>query len=303
MFRNILYRIRLFFRKDRESYLHFYRILGIYPRNIKIYKEALVHKTRSVKTKKGKWINNERLEFLGDAVLDAVVADILYKHFDGRKEGFLTNTRSKIVQRSSLNRLAECIGLDKYIKASCSNTLHNSYLPGNAFEAMIGALYLDRGYEACKTFMETRIIGKYIDIDAISQKEVNFKSKLLEWSQKNHFKLYFRLLKESRDKSGSPTFDSVVIIEGIEAGRGKGYAKKASEQNAAKRTLEMVKKNHKFVDSVVASKKERLAPKPKPEEKTCDEVITVAALKVQTDEQLAKTISEAEEKAFKEEHK
>lgn len=300
MFENILDRIRLFFRKDKESYLHFYRILGFYPRNIKIYKEALLHKTRSVKTKKGGWVNNERLEFLGDAVLDAVVADILYKHFEGRKEGFLTNTRSKIVQRSSLNRLAACVGLDKYIKASCNNPSHNNYLPGNAFEAMIGALYLDRGYEACKTFMETRIIGKYIDIDAISQKEVNFKSKLLEWSQKNHFKLNFRLLKESRDKSGSPTFASVVVVEGIEAGSGKGYAKKASEQTAAKKTLEMIKKNHQFVDSVVAAKKNRLNPTSEPEDVESEEVITVAALKVQTDEELAKTIREAEEKAFKE---
>ena len=122
---------------------------------------------------------------MGDAILDAIVGDIVYKHFEGKREGFLTNTRSKIVQRETLNKLAVQIGLDKLIKYSTRSSSHNSYMYGNAFEAFIGAIYLDQGYERCKRFLEERIIRPYIDLDKLSKKEVNFKSKLIEWSQKN----------------------------------------------------------------------------------------------------------------------
>ena len=123
MFSNIKDRIRLLFRKDRESYLRFYKMLGFYPKDISIYEQALLHKSLSVKSEKGRLLNNERLEFLGDAILDAVVADIVYKRFEGKREGFLTNTRSKIVQRETLNRLAIEIGLDKLIKYTAASLL------------------------------------------------------------------------------------------------------------------------------------------------------------------------------------
>ena len=167
MFENTVDKIRLLFRKDKESYLRFYRMLGFYPHDIQIYEQALLHKSLSVRSSKG-LINNERLEFLGDAILDAVVADILYKKFEGKREGFLTNTRSKIVQRETLNRVAAEIGLDKLVKYTVRNSSHNCYMGGNAFEALIGAIYLDRGYRACKQFLETHIIGKYIDVEKIS---------------------------------------------------------------------------------------------------------------------------------------
>jgi ribonuclease-3 len=169
VFTHITEKIRLFFRKDKESYLRFYRILGFYPRNIALYEQALLHKSSSVKNDKGRLLNNERLEFLGDAVLDAVVADIVYRKFEGKREGFLTNTRSKMVQRETLNRVAGEIGLDKLVKYSSRQSSHNSYMGGNAFEALVGAIYLDRGYEACKDFMEHRILGAYIDVDKISR--------------------------------------------------------------------------------------------------------------------------------------
>ena len=142
--RNEIDKIRLLFRKDRESYLCFYRILGFYPRNIQLYEQALLHKSTSVRSDKGRPLNNERLEFLGDAILDAIVGDIVYKRFEGKREGFLTNTRSKIVQRETLNKLAVEIGLDKLIKYSTRSSSHNSYMYGNAFEAFIGAIYLDQ---------------------------------------------------------------------------------------------------------------------------------------------------------------
>ena len=173
-------KIRRLFHKDKEPYLCFYRMTGFYPRNIDLYKQALLHKSSSIKNEKGRLLNNERLEFLGDAVLDAVVADIVYKRFEGKREGFLTNTRSKIVQRETLNHVARQIGLDKLVKFSSRQSSHNNYMGGNAFEALIGALYLDQGYRACKKFMEERIINQYLDLEKISRKEVNFKSKLIE---------------------------------------------------------------------------------------------------------------------------
>ena len=126
MLRNQIDKIRLLFHKDRESYFCFYKILGFFPRNIRFYEQALLHKSTSIRSEKGRPLNNERLEFLGDAILDAIVGDIVYKHFEGRREGFLTNTRSKIVQRETLNKLAVEIGLDKLAKYSTRSSSHNS---------------------------------------------------------------------------------------------------------------------------------------------------------------------------------
>jgi len=239
--RNKIDKIRLLFRKDRESYLCFYRILGFYPRNIQLYEQALLHKSTSLRSEKGRPINNERLEFLGDAILDAIVGDIVYKHFEGKKEGFLTNTRSKIVQRETLNKLAVEIGLDKLIKYSARSSSHNSYMYGNAFEAFIGAIYLDQGYERCKRFLEERIIHPYIDLDKLSRKEVNFKSKLIEWSQKNKIEVSFELIEQFFDKESNPVFQTEVRIEGLAGGNGTGYSKKESQQNAAQMALKKIK--------------------------------------------------------------
>lgn len=253
-------KVRLLFRKDKESYLCFYQMLGFYPHDIHIYEQALLHKSTSVKSEKGRPINNERLEFLGDAILDAVVADILYRKFDGKREGFLTNTRSKMVSRESLNRVADQIGLLKLIKFNARQSSHNSYMGGNAFEALIGAIYLDRGYDYCKYFVEHRIVGVCINVDRISRKEVNFKSKLIEWSQKNKVEVTFDLLSQTYDDFNSPVFESEVVVEGIHACKGKGYSKKESQQEAAHLTLNKIKKDSAFVESVFAAKALREEP-------------------------------------------
>ncbi len=242
--------IRLFFRKDKESYLCFYRMLGFLPGDIRIYEQALLHKSSSVKSDKGRLLNNERLEFLGDAILDAVIADILYNKFEGKREGFLTNTRSKIVQRETLNKLAVEIGLNKLIKSSTRTSSHNSYMGGNAFEALIGAIYMDKGYKACKLFMEKRIIDRFINIDKIARKEVNFKSKLIEWSQKNKFTVSFELIEQFLDHSCNPVFQTEVLIEGVSGGTGTGYSKKESQQNAAQMALKKIKNDTGFMESV-----------------------------------------------------
>ena len=307
MFSNITDRIRLLFRKDKESYFRFYKMLGFYPRNISIYEQALLHKSSSIKSEQGRLLNNERLEFLGDAILDAVVADIVYKKFEGKREGFLTNTRSKIVQRETLNRLAIEIGLDKLIKYSARQSSHNSYMCGNAFEALVGAIYLDRGYRACKHFMEHRIIGPYINLEKISRKEVNFKSKLIEWSQKNRVELTFELITQSHDQCFSPTFESEVLIEGIPAGRGIGYSKKESQQRAAHEAASDVYKRQikdsVFMESVLAAKSVREAPQEEvmlPREEAVETVISAVSEEIGISELNEQIISEAEEMAFKE---
>lgn len=251
MLRNQIDKIRLLFRKDKESYLCFYKILGFYPRNIQLYEQALLHKSFTTRTDKGRPLNNERLEFLGDAILDAIVGDIVYQRFEGKREGFLTNTRSKIVQRETLNKLAVEIGLDKLIKYSSRSSSHNSYMYGNAFEAFIGAIYLDQGYERCKRFLEQRIISQYIDLDTISRKEVNFKSKLIEWSQKSKMEVSFELIEQFCDQDSNPVFQTEVRVEGLPAGTGTGYSKKESQQNAAQMAIKKLK-DQAFMDAVHA---------------------------------------------------
>ena len=301
---NITDRIRLFFRKEKEPYFRFYKILGFYPHNIEIYKQALLHKSSSVKTQ-GRLVNNERLEFLGDAILDAVVADIVYKKFEGKREGFLTNTRSKIVQRETLNNIAINIGLDKLIKYSSKQSSHNSYMSGNAFEALVGAIYLDRGYETCMKFMEERIIGQYINLDKISRKEVNFKSKLIEWSQKNKFEIEFRLIGQSLDESQNPIFETQILVENISAGTGKGYSKKESQQEAAHATMTMIKKDSVFIDAIFAAKNERensnnnLEQNNAVENTAIEEEYKFESMAEKFDDE-ERIISEAEEAAFSE---
>ena len=256
MLSNLIDRIKLPFRKDKELYSSLYTILGFYPKDIKYYKQALMHKS-IMHREKGKPINNERLEFLGDAILDAVVGDIVFQHFEGKREGFLTNTRSKLVQRETLNKLARELGINNLIMSSGNSMSHNSYLGGNAFEALVGAIYLDRGYDACMRFMHQRILGHFINIDKVAYKEVNFKSKLIEWSQKNRVDVQFELLEQKKDDNGSPMFHYQVIIEGIEGGKGRGYSKKESQQIASKQTLERLRREPQYIDAVFAAKANR----------------------------------------------
>ena len=261
MLRNQIDKIRLLFHKDRESYFCFYKILGFFPRNIRFYEQALLHKSTSIRSEKGRPLNNERLEFLGDAILDAIVGDIVYKHFEGRREGFLTNTRSKIVQRETLNKLAVEIGLDKLVKYSTRSSSHNSYMYGNAFEAIIGAIYLDQGYERCKQFMEKKILKNYIDLDKMSRKEVNFKSKLIEWSQKTKMEVSFELIEQFLDQDYNPMFHTEVRIEGLSAGTGTGYSKKESQQNAAQMALKKIKSDEAFKEAIETAKIQNHAAK------------------------------------------
>ena len=255
MLNNIIDRIRLPFRK--ELYSSLYDIIGFYPHDISYYKLALMHKSVMRRNAKGKPVNNERLEFLGDAILDAIVGDIVYQHFPGKREGFLTNTRSKLVQRDTLNKLAQEMGINQLILSSGHTSSHNSYMGGNAFEALVGAIYLDQGYNACMRFMNTRILAQMINIDKVAYKEVNFKSKLIEWSQKNKVRLTYEQVLQEKDKNGNPIFEFKVVLEGVEGCAGRGFSKKESQQLASKLTLDKLKKKPQFIDEVFAAKANR----------------------------------------------
>ena len=288
MLNKIIDRIKLPFRKEKELYLSLYNIIGVLPHNLSFYKTALLHKSVARRNDKGKPVNNERLEFLGDAILDAIVGDIVYKHFPGKREGFLTNTRSKIVQRETLNKLANDLGITRLILSSGHSQSHNSYLGGNAFEALVGALYLDHGYTACMKFMKKQILGELINIDKVAYKEVNFKSKLIEWTQKHKICLEFKPLSFGKDKEGSPTFSFQVVLEGIACGEGSGYSKKESQQEAAKVTLQYIRKNTKFADKIFKAKQKRIALE-QPEDlsviETTEDNVSVLPLKDDADDE------------------
>ncbi len=269
---NLLDRMKLPFRKDREFLSALHEILGFYPHNIEIYRVAFSHKSLSYhrppasagRDRRGRGgqrsentsrpLNNERLEFLGDAVLETVVSDILFHHFDHKREGFLTATRAKIVQRESLNSLSARMGLDRLVRAAQGTRMTHTNIGGNAFEALMGAIYLDRGFKFCHWFIEHRVIGPYVDLDGTARKEVNFKSKLLEWSQKNRINTHFR-----DTANGESGFRTVIVIEGITLGKGSGHSKKESQQLASKDALLRMRKDAKVYDSIFRAKEKRTA--------------------------------------------
>ena len=239
-------------------------MLGFYPHRIRYYKQALKHKSVLSQQRRNCTEHNERLEFLGDAILDAIVGDIVYQRFKGKPEGFLTNTRSKLVQRDMLNKLAKEIGLDTLIQSNAHNAAHNSYMGGNAFEALVGAIYLDRGYDACMFFMRDHILKHLVNIDSVAVNEVNFKSKLIEWSQKNHLKLDFKIEEEGRERSSTPYFITRIVIEGLDCESGRGYSKKESQQKAAQATLSTLKKDKELTKSIFNAKAQRTAHEEEP---------------------------------------
>ena len=259
MLSNLLDRIKLHFQKDSELRKALHSMLGFYPRNLEIYRIALAHKSHVYRNRKGRSFNNERLEFLGDAILEAVVSDLVFHRFERRSEGFLTSTRSKIVQRSSLNRLAKEIGLERLLQVPSQRRGHNSNIGGNAFEALVGAIYLDRGYKTCQWFVENKIVGCLLDIENVANKEVNFKSKLLEWTQKNRVQVDFENEEALDEKNDSPLFNSTILLEGLTAGEGRGYSKKESQQRASRDALTRLRRDPLFVESIFDEKSKRIS--------------------------------------------
>lgn len=256
-YNDLIETLRLPFRDDKQLRQSLRQIMGFYPNHIEHYKTALTHKSSGRKNDKGKPLHNERLEFLGDALLDAVVGHIVFDHFPGKREGFLTNTRSKLVSRESLGKLAQEMGLTELIQSSGQVRSHNSYMAGNAFEALVGAIYLDQGYAAVMRFMERRILAQMVNIDKVAYKEVNFKSKLIEWTQKNRVSMEYRMLKQDTDEKGSPVFGFLAVIEGVEGASAQGYSKKEAQQLCSKETLQRLRREPQFIDAIFQAKSER----------------------------------------------
>jgi len=256
---DLFIQIRLLTVQQKEPYLLFHRILGFYPVKLELYQQALRHKSVSVRTNDGLLINNERLEYLGDAVLNVIVADILFKQFPAADEEFLTKTRAKIVQRQSLNKIAMELGLNTLILSSTTSSPDNHHsIYGNALEALIGAIYLDQGYRRCKRFLEKKILERHIDLEGVVSTEENFKSVLLEWSQQEKLTAEFLMTELSKSTPKGPRFRAVALINGISFGQGEGLSKKESQQKAAKEALT-------YIQDPSANLAELLKEKTKPE--------------------------------------
>lgn len=253
--KNIKGKIRLFKVKNKELYLSLHKMLGFYPGKIELYELAFLHRSLS-SVQEGKRINNERLEFLGDAILDSIISDLLYIHFPNKTEGFLTNMRSKIVQRDSLNNIALSLGIDKWVTSQEYVVMHNRYIYGNALEAFVGAIYLDKGYLFTHKFVEERIIKKHIELDKLANKELDFKSRLMEWGQKNRLAIEFNLMETLTDKAGGIVFQTSVSIEGNPLATGIGNTKKLAQQAAAKTLLKKIHKD-KNVKGLITTLREK----------------------------------------------
>ena len=238
MVRKIAQRIKLFSSPRKEFYLFLKELLGFYPSNLKLYDLAFIHKSASVYDSQGIMVNNERLEFLGDAILGAIIADFLYNRFPQQDEGFLTKNRSKLVNRTFLTRLTFDMGLNIYIDSNTTKNMDKSHIYGDALEALIGAIYLDTDYQTTKYFVTKKILSQFVNLNEIEQKDSNFKSRLIEWSQKNKKDLKFETTEEpAKDKTKQPRFVTKVIVENKQLGTGSGTSKKEAHQNAARETL------------------------------------------------------------------
>lgn len=209
-------------------------ITGFSPNNLALYKRAMRHSSVSKYNEHGIKDSYERLEYLGDAVLGMMVAEYLFSQFPFEEEGFLTEIRSKIVNRESLNALGQKIGLREMVKFNLSTKAHPS-MYGDCMEALIGAVYLDQGFKRCKKFVILRLLKPHFDVKELVSTITNYKSKLLEWAQKTNQNLRFEIIKEEDKK-----FTSQVFIENDPKAKGVGYSKKKAEQEAARKTYELL---------------------------------------------------------------
>ena len=234
------------FSKDKALSEFIHNDFGFYPKNIALYQLAFTHKSASDNTVGNYKLSNERLEYLGDAVLSLVVADYLFRLFPTKPEGFLTEMRSRIVSRASLNKLSQKLGFEQMIHYTHDNHSNFKSMGGNAFEAFVGAVYLDRGYDFAKHILLDRIIKVHIDLEQIEQTDVNFKSKLLEWTQKQKHRLVFKLLDE-KTNGHNKLYHVVVVIDDTEYATGADYAIKGAEQLAAEKTWNMLVEQQKII--------------------------------------------------------
>lgn len=227
----------MMFLKGFPNRLQFTKFLGFFPGNFYLYKLAFIHSSAPLTLKDGSLVNNERLEFLGDAILDTIVSDVIYKQFPDKGEGFLSKVRARIVKRETLNIIAVKIGIPQLL-SSRINKNNNTLNPyGNALEALLGAIYLDKGYKKTKKFVLKKILSDSSLTKGIITNGTDFKSQILEWGQKNKKEIIFSIEEMPTNQQNNPAFLSTLTIENREAGSGEGMSKKEAEQNAAEQAL------------------------------------------------------------------
>lgn len=224
------------FSSDKKLFLSLKNIFGYYPQNISLYQLAFRHKSVAEELSNGIKKSNERLEYLGDAILDAVVADLLFKKFPYKDEGFLTEMRSKIVSRAQLNNLSHKIGLSKLINSANDSKNNCKSMNGDAFEAFIGALYLDKGYHFARKIIINRIINIHLDIDELETQIVNFKSKLVEWGQKEKKAVDFKVVEEIGE-GYKKQFLVRIFVDGEVIESGQDFSIKGAEQIASEKAF------------------------------------------------------------------
>jgi ribonuclease-3 len=220
---------KFIFSREKKLIAAIRNLTGIMPRNIALYKLALSHISAARHMPNGKILTNERLEFLGDAILGAVIAEHLFRKFPYRDEGFLTEMRSKIVSRENLKSMAMKMGLDKLI---IKDTTPGSYksMYGDAFEALIGAIYMDKGYAAVKKFILERMVNLHLDLNELEATEKNYKSRLLNWAQRHKHHVVF---ESSDDPANSRLIKVRLLINDKEVATASDFSKKKAEQLAA----------------------------------------------------------------------
>ena len=226
-------------KADREFHNFFKNILGFRPRRTELYRVALTHKSVSRQTMQGNRINNERLEYLGDAILGSIVAEYLYRHYPYKGEGFLTVMRSKIVSRMNLNKLAKKIGLSELVLYNKEQHGIFKSKDGDAFEALVGAIYLERGYKFTQRVLIDRIFSIHMDLQELEKQEWNYKSKLIDWGQKEHCKVHFEVLEKKGIGKGSSYRIEYEVMAWLGEEQGEKaveYSIKAAEQLAAEKT-------------------------------------------------------------------
>ena len=226
--------VRFYFSSDRHLYNSIKNIFGFYPGNIFLYKLAFLHRSAGSEVIQGMKVNNERLEYLGDAILDAIIADYLFKTFPLKDEGFLTEMRSKIVSRSQLNKLSQKLGMEKLILLDQNSSNQYRSMPGDAFEALIGAIYLDKGYEFVKKVLLERIIRHYYNIDELISQEVNFKSRMIEWAQKEKKRITFQVVNETGTGYKKQYIVQLLVDDSL-LSQGQDYSIKGAEQLASEK--------------------------------------------------------------------
>jgi ribonuclease III len=226
--------IRYYLSSDRHLYNSIKNIFGFYPGNIFLYKLAFLHRSAGSEIIQGVRLNNERLEFLGDAILDAITADYLFKTFPLKDEGFLTEMRSKIVSRAQLNKLSLKLGMEKLIQLDQNSSNQYRSMQGDAFEALVGAIYLDKGYDFTKKVLVERIIKQYYNIDELISQEVNFKSRMIEWAQKEKKRIAFQVVQE-KGSGFKKQYIVELLIDDNPLSQGQDYSIKGAEQLASEK--------------------------------------------------------------------